>query len=137
MRRKINEEYEASKVTDRKEQQRLEVEHWPEVVSQEGADDDSTGAAGEQDRGESDSDLPIEYPKRQTTDVAELENGMLEREVEGAHFASNSLHTINQDQIGMVATMQELQEKFVEISRDWEREIEQDRKRIFKQTLKD
>ena len=62
---------------------------------------------------------------------------MQEREVEGARFGCNSLVTINEDQIGLETTMQDLQQKFMQISRDWEREIAQDRKRIFKQTLKD
>ena len=60
-----------------------------------GEADDQQGAPGEQDQGESDSDAPLEYPERQTADIAELESGMLERDVEGARFGCNSLVTIN------------------------------------------
>ena len=86
----------------------LEEKLWQKTLQKERAEDEGKGAAGVEDR-----------------------------EVDGVCFGSNSLNTINRDQIDLETAMKELQEKFMQISRDWEREIERDRNRIFKQTLKD
>ena len=70
----------------------LEEKLWRETLQKEQAEDQSNGAAGVEDR-----------------------------EVEGTCFGDNSLNTINRDQIDLETALKELQEKFVQISREWER----------------
>ena len=59
------------------------------------------------------------------------------RQVKGTNFNQESFNSINLEQIGLQKNLHELIKKFFTLSKQWDKDIDRDDKRIFQNTIKE